>query len=165
MGPSAIRYEPGTPADHPQILGLNDGAIPAVNRIDRDELEDLHGQSELLVVARAGTTIAGFLLALNESASYASLNFGYFRHRYDRFIYVDRIVVHPGHRRRGIGAGLYGALFALAPDAPRITCEVNLRPPNPGSLAFHEKLGFVVVGEQDTEGGSKRVALMAKTTP
>ena len=108
--------------------------------------------------------MAGFLLALAERADYASPNFKYFQQTYDRFIYVDRIVVDPAFKRRGIGAGLYEALFARVPDAPHITCEVNLRPPNPGSLAFHRALGFEVVGEQDTEAGRKRVALMARTS-
>ena len=42
----------------------------------------------------------------------------------------------------------------------RVVCEVNLDPPNPGSDAFHERLGFRVVDEQDT--GDKRVALMVR---
>jgi predicted GNAT superfamily acetyltransferase len=161
---SSLRYEPATLADYADILALNDGAVPAVNRIDADDLAGLHHQAEALIVARSNDAVAGFLLALNETAVYASLNFQYFRHRYDRFVYVDRIVVDPGHRRMGIGAGLYEALFDATSSAPRVTCEVNLRPPNPGSLAFHGKLGFRVVGEQDTEGGDKRVALMARTS-
>ena len=38
--------------------------------------------------------------------------------------------------------------------------EVNIKPRNERSLIFHEKFGFTPVGEQDTEGGSKRVQLM-----
>ena len=62
----------------------------------------------------------------------------------------------------GIGAGLYRNLFESLPQASRVTCEVNVRPPNPGSMAFHRDLGFTVVGEQDTEDGAKRVALMVR---
>ena len=43
-----------------------------------------------------------------------------------------------------------------------VTCEVNLEPPNPASLAFHARLGFRQVGEQVTKGGSVRVALLAR---
>lgn len=161
---SSLRYEPATSADYAAILVLNDGAVPAVNRIDGDDLARLHHQAEALIVARSNDAVAGFLLALNQNAIYPSLNFQYFRRRYERFVYVDRIVVDPEHRRMGIGEGLYEALFSVARSAPRVTCEVNLRPPNPGSLAFHDKLGFRVVGEQDTEGGSKRVALMTRTS-
>lgn len=30
------------------------------------------------------------------------------------------------------------------------------------SIVFHERMGFRVVGEQETEGGRKRVALMTR---
>ena len=43
-----------------------------------------------------------------------------------------------------------------------MTCEVNLRPPNPGSMAFHRAMGFDEVGTQNTEGGSKTVSLLVK---
>jgi hypothetical protein len=157
-----IRFEPAVPADHGEILALNEAAIPAVNRIGHETLAVLHEQAELLVVARASDAVAGFLLALNETATYDSINYQYFRTRYDRFAYVDRIVVGAPYRRLGLGAGLYAALFDATAHLPRVACEVNLLPPNPGSLRFHTGLGFRVVGEQDTEGGSKRVALMVR---
>jgi predicted GNAT superfamily acetyltransferase len=159
-----IRYEPATSEDHSDILALNEDAIPAVNRIDVFELRQLHDQSEALIVARRSGNLAGFLLALNETADYSSPNFQFFKRNFDEFVYVDRIVVDPGHRRMGIGADLYRALFASALHS-RVTCEVNVRPPNPGSLAFHRDLGFEVVDEQDTEGGAKRVALMVRAPP
>ena len=43
-----------------------------------------------------------------------------------------------------------------------MTCEVNLEPPNPESLAFHDRLGFGRVGEQATKGGSVVVALLSR---
>jgi predicted GNAT superfamily acetyltransferase len=52
-----------------------------------------------------------------------------------------------------VGAALSAALSALPNTPPLICCEVNLRPHNPGSFAFHQRLGFAVVGEQDTEAG------------
>lgn len=47
-------------------------------------------------------------------------------------------------------------------DLP-VTCEVNIRPPNPESLAFHDRQGFVEVGTQETEDGRKTVSLRAKS--
>lgn len=157
-----ILIGPADRRDHPDILALNQAAIPAVNRIDAAVLAELHEQAELLLVARAEETIAGFLLALNERAEYGSPNYRYFRTHYPQFAYVDRIVVGDRFRGQGIGARLYAALFDHAGGDSRVTCEVNLKPANPGSLAFHEKLGFRVVDEQDTEGGVKRVALMVR---
>ncbi|MGE0624970.1 MAG: GNAT family N-acetyltransferase [Pseudomonadales bacterium] len=159
-----IHVAPATTGDHPDILLLNESAIPAVNRIDASDLTHLHDQAEVLLVVRSEGALAGFLLALNERADYGSPNFRYFRNRYDRFAYVDRIVVDESFRGQGIGARLYDALFERLHGIPRVTCEVNLKPPNPGSLVFHEKLGFEIVGEQDTEGGAKRVALMVRSS-
>lgn len=39
--------------------------------------------------------------------------------------------------------------------------EVNVDPPNPGSLRFHDRLGFTEVGRQATKGDTVTVALLA----
>jgi predicted GNAT superfamily acetyltransferase len=158
-----IRIGPGGASDYPELLLLNDDAVPAVNSIPMQRLQHLHAQSAYLGVARdEHGAMAGFLLALAETAEYDSINFGYFKRRYPSFVYVDRIVVNARHRRAGVGAALYMDLSRQLPaGCPMITCEVNVRPPNPTSLAFHQRLGFEAVGEQDTENGSKRVCLMA----
>lgn len=160
-----IRFEPARATDYQDILRLNEAAVPAVSSIDEPSLAALHRQAEFLTVARSEGTLVGFLLVLDENADYASLNYQYFKRHYDRFLYVDRIVVSEACRGQGVGASLYSALFEAAPDTPRVTCEVNVRPPNPGSLKFHGSLGFKVVGEQDTDGGAKRVALMSCERP
>jgi predicted GNAT superfamily acetyltransferase len=158
-----IRIIQATPADYPEILELNDEAVPAVNSIPETKLAHLHRQSAYLGVARIDDEIAGFLLALSETADYDSINFGYFRRHYPRFTYIDRIVIGARHRGTGLGGRLYEDLQRhVGADCAMLACEVNLRPPNPHSLAFHQRLGFEAVGEQDTEGGSKRVCLMAK---
>ena len=161
---SSLSILPATAADSPDLLSLNEAAIPAVNSIPPSKLAHLHAQSTYLGVARDDTgEVAGFLLALPETADYDSLNFGWFRRHYPAFVYIDRIIVSDRARRAGVGSALYRDLEAHIPaGCPLLTCEVNLRPPNPTSLAFHERMGFGPVGEQDTEGGSKRVCLMAK---
>ncbi len=155
-------FEDATPADYPAILELNQAAIPEVSHLDQAALANLHEQAELLTVARSNGEVAGFMLILKEGADYGSPNYQYFARNYDAFHYVDRIVVGEQFRRQGVGAGLYEVLFEAAAAAPRVTCEVNVRPPNPGSIGFHESLGFRTVGEQDTDGGAKRVALMVR---
>lgn len=151
-------------ADYDRVLALNDGAVPNVNAIPRERLAFLHGASVYCRVAVDASGVAGFLLALDERANYDSPNYRYFRDRYARFVYVDRIVVDPARRGQGIGRLLYEDLFhTVGADVPRIACEVNLEPPNPGSLAFHEQLGFSGVAEQLTERGSKRVCLMIRS--
>ena len=40
-----------------------------------------------------------------------------------------------------------------------------MKPRNDGSLRFHHRIGFTEVGQQDTDGGKKRVSLLAKDLP
>lgn len=108
----------------------------------------------------------GFLLAFDETADYASPNFVWFRERYDRFCYIDRVVFAASAQGQGLGRALYERLFADAAAAglARVVCEINLDPPNPGSLVFHHKAGFEPVGEQVLADG-KRVGYFLKALP
>jgi len=156
--------------DIPQLVALNRAAVPAVNDIDAAEMQTLVAQSRLAVGVldtEHPDAVLGFVLALAPGVDYASENYRWFSARSDSFLYVDRIVVAEGHRSAGIGALLYDAVFAMAAadGAAEVCCEVNVEPPNPGSLAFHARLGFEEVGRQATKGGSVVVALLARTIP
>ncbi len=142
------------------LLALNNTAVPHVNGHDRDSFAALTATAAHVLVAERDDEVAGFVVAFTPGAAYASANYRWFAARHDDFCYVDRIVTVPRHRRTGIGARLYREV-ARATDAPLITCEVNVRPPNDTSMAFHERLGFRPVGTQDTEGGAKTVRMLA----
>lgn len=151
------------PPDWAALLALNNSEVPHVSELTPDSWQALVAESLLLRVAiTPGDQAAGFILAMNERAKYASPNFLWFQARYPRFTYVDRIVIAAEHRRQGLGQLLYSDLERLTGDAGPLTCEVNLRPPNPGSIDFHRRVGFTEVGTQDTDGGKKTVCLMAK---
>jgi uncharacterized protein len=107
--------------------------------------------------------IDAFLLAFDQNAQYQSPNFLWFCERYPRFVYVDRIVVAPEARGRGYARQLYDDLFAHAIRAghERVVCEVNLSPPNPVSLTFHEALGFIEVGRASVYDGSRSVRYLS----
>jgi predicted GNAT superfamily acetyltransferase len=155
-----------TTQDLAQVVVLNDDAHPAVPITTMDEMAGLLWVSAFAIAAvdRADeSTVRGFVIGMRPGADYPSENFRFFEVRGTDFLYVDRIVVSEAARGSGIGRTLYEAVFALARTEGRaeVTCEVNVIPPNPESLAFHGRLGFEPVGEQDTKGGSVRVALLA----
>jgi uncharacterized protein len=106
----------------------------------------------------------GYLISFDQDAHYDSVNFQWFKTRYPRFIYIDRVVVAAHARERGIARGFYEALFdqARAAGHDHVVCEINLAPPNPGSLTFHSALGFAEVGRADL-GPNKRVSYQAFT--
>jgi predicted GNAT superfamily acetyltransferase len=158
-----VRLAPATDADLEALQRLNEAAVPAVNSVPVVTLRRFLEMAELFLVAHGGGVPRGFLVLLGPGAGYASPNDHWFARRYADFLYVDRVVVHAGLRRCGVGRALYGEAWqrACRRRAP-LACEVNLEPPNPGSLAFHRGFGFRQVGVQDTEGGSKTVSLMLR---
>ncbi len=153
-----------TPADAGLILDMNNAAVPNVNHATPEELVELIEMSGLTAALTEGEDVLGFVLTMPPGAGYGSDNYRWFSEHYDEFVYVDRIVVAETARNRGIGAELYKIVFAHAEahGVPRVTCEVNLDPPNPGSLRFHKRLGFVEVGRQVSRNSGHHVSLLAK---
>ncbi len=155
-----------TDADLDEILELNRLAVPAVSDVDRSAMEWFAENAHSFLVAPDGRGgVVGFLIGLaGPGLPYSSLNYQWFCGHYDRFVYVDRVVVSETARDRGLGTEFYDRFVELgrADGHDLLTAEVNLVPPNDGSLRFHDRYGFECVGEQDTEGGSKRVSLLAK---
>jgi predicted GNAT superfamily acetyltransferase len=101
---------------------------------------------------------SAFIIAFDETAAYDSPNYLWFRERFPRFVYVDRVVTAAAARGLGHAGTLYNTLFELARAAGHecVTCEVNADPPNPGSDAFHAKLGFTPIGRAAVNGKTVR---------
>jgi predicted GNAT superfamily acetyltransferase len=104
------------------------------------------------------------IIAFDQSADYDSPNFTWFRSRFARFVYVDRLVVADHARGRGLALKLYDELIAAARAAGHdcIVCEVNSDPPNPASDALHAKLGFEEVGHASLYHGDKTVRYLMR---
>jgi predicted GNAT superfamily acetyltransferase len=166
-GPSASDEEwdfrPITESDVPLLRLINNDAYPAVPRATGDEMVALVDNASWGLVATRGEDIAGFVLCFDPGVNYASENYRYFESHFDSHFYIDRIVIAKPFRGAGLGVSLYEAVFEEAKKrgAANVTCEVNLDPPNPVSIAFHRRMGFGDVGTQDTKGGSVLVQLMA----
>ncbi|WP_062207714.1 GNAT family N-acetyltransferase [Demequina oxidasica] len=151
--------------DVPAVTALNNDAAPAVNVLEEAEVSSLLAMCDVALVAtdRDGNVNA-FLLSLGGGQPYESENYAWFEGRGVRHQYIDRIVVGPGAKGTGIGRALYESVFERARErgASEIAAEVNVRPPNPGSIAFHEKLGFRQLEERETKGGTVRVVMLCR---
>jgi predicted GNAT superfamily acetyltransferase len=139
------------------LLALNNTHARELSYLTPQRLGELIGKAFL--AAKIGAAGA-FLLAFDQSAAYDSENFLWFKKRFERFVYVDRVVVDSGHRGRGYARALYDRLFerAAAAGHERVVCEVNADPPNPASDAFHASYGFKPVGSGAIAGGMKTVS-------
>jgi uncharacterized protein len=114
-------------------------------------------------VIEEGGVVTAFLLVLQQGTAYDSVNYQWFEKHYEKFLYIDRVVVSKTHQGRGLGHRLYADLFAFAKQIgmPLITAEFDLDPPNEGSRKFHESYGFSEMGRQVVPYGNKKVSLQA----
>ena len=136
-------------ADLDRIHVLNNEAVPAVSPADREHMARLVELATLAwVLVDDQDHVAAFVLLFEPGSTYTSPNYAWFCDRFDRFLYVDRVVVSPSHRGSGLGTLLYDAVAEEAGrrGSGRVTAEVNLVPPNPGSSRFHRRHGFEAVG-------------------
>jgi len=143
------------------VLALNNEHAEELSWLEPEQLSALLGEA---FYARRIGALEAFIMTLDQSARYDSPNFLWFRDRYPRFVYVDRVVVAAEARGRGHARRLYEDLFAHAARAGHsmVTCEVNAEPPNPASDAFHAALGFAEVGSAAIHDGRKTVRYYAR---
>ena len=152
---------PIEPGDIDWVHALNQRHAVELSALTVHRLVDL---VERATYAKVIDDQAGFLLAFERAADYDSPNFLWFRKRFDRFIYVDRIAISDLYRGQGVARTFYQDLFEHAAKSGHqtIVCEVNSKPPNPGSDAFHAALGFMEVGEAALPDGSKSVRYLKR---
>ena len=138
------------------LLSLNQDNTPEVGSLSSiKELEHLIEMSALNFYVLEEEEIIGFVVCFRENASYKSLNYKFFNTTEDKFLYIDRVVIRQGHRRKGAGSTLYAHLQSLADlEHIPVCCEVNTIPKNEVSLNFHYKNGFIEVGEHQFDDHS-----------
>ncbi len=143
-------------ADLARLLAINEANVPEVGPVDAGRLAFLIDESAIALAVELDRDLAGFCLVLGPGSSYDSVNYTWFMDRYDDALYLDRVAVDARFRGRGLGRALYDEVARRMsvdhPELPRLTLEVNVDPPNPGSLAFHAKQGFAEVGRQVSKG-------------
>jgi predicted GNAT superfamily acetyltransferase len=143
------------------LLQLNNEHARETSCLSAEKLDSMIGSARIATVIEP--TLA-FLLAFDQDDKYDGEHFQWFRRRFDRFLYIDRIVVSGEHRRHGLGRLLYEDLIARARrwEFPIISCEVNFRPPNPVSDTFHARFGFIEIGRATNDNGDKEVRYLIR---
>ena len=102
--------------DLEEILAINQANIPEVGNIgDINRLNHLIDWSSHLIVVRE-EEIAGFIILMRENQSYDSLNYEFFNSQGYPFLYVDRIAIKEGHRRKGLGQMIYSRTIEIAKE-------------------------------------------------
>jgi predicted GNAT superfamily acetyltransferase len=138
------------------LHALNETHATELSSLNVKKLESLIGSAFFAATIDDGDAL---VIACDQDTPYDSPNFLWFRERYPRFVYIDRVAVSAARRGEGLARQLYDAVFtaACAAGHDHIVCEVNYDPPNPASDAFHKKLGFVEVGRAHLEDRGKGV--------
>ncbi len=146
------------------LIALNDAAVPHVNALTRAAWRAfLDGPAAIRIAQTPDRAVAALIVALPPGCEYRSENYRWFGAKLSAFLYVDRIVVAPAWRGRGLGAACYADIRDVVKSSTTpIVCEVNLRPANDASLAFHGKQGFREIGVQSVYGGTRRVVMLAR---
>jgi len=148
--------------DTAAILGLNDKSVSVLSPMDQQRFDQLHGQSALILVAEQNHQLLGFLIGFTDGSQYDSVNYRWFSERLKAFLYIDRIVIAAEARSQGLGQRFYTEIeiWARQQHLHWLAAEIDIEPPNPTSLQFHQRQGFKPVGQQDSK--NKQVALLVK---
>lgn len=151
--------------DAEYILNLNEVNVEVLSPMDLNKYRYFLECSDMFQVAEVNGEPAAFLIALREGiADYTSENYIWFSGQYDKFLYVDRIVIDEKFRGCGLGRKFYEGVFEHAAKAglPVVTAEIDIEPYNEPSLKFHEEMGFEEVGQQVIRGGEIKVSLQVR---
>ena len=132
-----------------EIFKINEGYNPFLGPLRSvDNLRDLVDKSNFSIFLTCKKQICAFAVCFREDSQYKSMNYKFFKKRFKRFFYVDRIGVVKGFKNKGLGTLIYSKIddICLKKNLP-ICAEVNIVPINKESIKFHEKMGFSKVTE------------------
>ena len=134
-------------SDLDSIWSINEQGLPGTGQVSKEGILQLLEFSSLSLGAYREGELLGFVICLPPKTAYGSLNYAWFNKRFDAFLYVDRIAVSKELRSRGIGTMLYEHVvsYSIKHNLP-VAAEVNLKPPNPGSMRFHSRFNFEQIG-------------------
>ena len=167
MAVDGIVVRPIEASDVNTLYAINEASTPGVGSVSRERFTKLvFDYADIVLVAVKDDEPIGFALLMVEGNGYDSQNYNWVMNNYVTFAYVDRIAVSDKARGLGVGSLLYEkAADHFAGERPVLMAEINLEPPNPGSLKFHKRHDFIEVGERWEKDRSKGVVFVERVLP
>jgi predicted GNAT superfamily acetyltransferase len=141
--------------DVARVLEINNANTPGVSELTLSELEtDIKNCLHALAIENEQGKVCAFCITFALDAPDAGVNHQWFADRFESFVYLDRIAIDPTYQNLGLGVLLYQSVeqqMIASAQHSMLCCEVNLEPPNPGSLRFHHRIGFAEVGQHSPQ--------------
>jgi predicted GNAT superfamily acetyltransferase len=151
--------------DVARVLEINNANTPGVSELTMSELEtDIKNCLHALAIDNEHGEVCAFCITFAPDAPDAGANHRWFADRFESFVYLDRIAIDPAYQNLGLGVLLYQSVeqqMIASAQHSMLCCEVNLEPPNPGSLRFHHRIGFAEVGQHSPQQ-DYRVSMLSK---
>ncbi len=94
-----------------------------------------------------GRSLQGFALGISSRQPQPDFTQQWLLMRFDSFLYLERLIVAPACRRRGVGGELLQQTLQWARERglARVCCQVHERPSNRVAQAFVEAMGFAAI--------------------
>lgn len=125
-----------------RLWTLNETACGETFAVSETGFGDMVGQCDCVL-----SSASGFLLGI--AAGKAVEHFGYmwFQTRFDSFLFIERVVVAHGERRRRLATGMVieALQWCRERGIESVVCLVHDRPPNPAGHAICRQLGFQAI--------------------
>ena len=149
--------------DFDSIFDINRTSIPNVFELNAHEFSLLLNLCEYSKVINFNNEIAGYIFVVGRGQAYDGEEYNWFcENLNDEFLYVDQIAIGGKWQGMGCGRALYKDLenYAVNHQKTALVCEVNYKPLNQSSMAFHKRLGFNELSHLEARGIV--VSLLAK---
>ncbi len=150
-----LTVRPALYTDIPAVVAINATGRPGVYPLTPETVVEVLASASYVMVADLDGQVVGYVIGYTTNDVCEGDEFAWFQAHIPQFLYIDQIAVMPTARRLHVGAQLYAhaTFHACTHDIPALVCEVNLDPPNPASLCFHRRLGFLEVEMMTVQDG------------
>lgn len=123
---------------------MNQRASPAALQLSESDFADLIRSCDVVLQEREKSSVLAFALGMSAAQPQANFAQQWFLTRFEDFLFLERMVVAPASRRRGVGRKLLENLVrqCQAAGLRAMCCQIHDRPRNAEAHAFALACGF-----------------------